>query len=67
VNNKLFKASKVGKQAQNGLVPLGVTQGVTPKNYRIKWGAINEDVNPFYKLLTTMFERVFTASISVHG
>jgi hypothetical protein len=51
VNNKLFKDFKAGKQAQNGLVLPGVTQEVIPENCQIKRGVVNEDGQPFYKLL----------------
>jgi hypothetical protein len=51
MNNNFFKSFKTGKQAHNGLVLPGVTQEVILENCQIKRGALNEDVQPFYKLL----------------
>jgi hypothetical protein len=48
LKNKLFKDFKAGKQAQNGLVPLGVTGEVIPKDCQIKKGVVNGNGQPFY-------------------
>jgi hypothetical protein len=63
VNIKLFKAFKTGKQAQNGLIPPGVTREVILEDCRIKKGVVKGDEQPFLLVVTTMFGRKFTTSI----